>query len=64
MCEIHHSCLNKKTQMCNVIKLRNGIFTRNTKKCAPFSYYETRKKSILVNIELYNVDEQIKNHFY
>ena len=22
-----------------------------------FSYYETRKKSILVNIELYNVDE-------
>ena len=29
-----------------------------------FSYYETRKKSILVNIELYNVDEQIKNHFY
>ena len=28
------------------------------------SYYETRKKSILVNIELYNVDEQIKNHFY
>lgn len=27
-------------------------------------YYETRKKSILVNIELYNVDEQIKNHFY
>ena len=26
-----------------------------------FSYYETRKKSILVNIELYNVDEQIKN---
>lgn len=31
---------------------------------AIFSYYETRKKSILVNIELYNVDEQIKNHFY
>ena len=29
-----------------------------------FSYYETRKKSILVNIELYNVDKQIKNHFY
>ena len=29
-----------------------------------YSYYETRKKSILVNIELYNVDEQIKNHFY
>ena len=29
-----------------------------------FSYYETRKKSILINIELYNVDEQIKNHFY
>ena len=31
---------------------------------AIFSYYETRKKSILVNIELYNVDKQIKNHFY
>ena len=29
-----------------------------------FSYYETRKKNILVNIELYNVNEQIKNHFY
>ena len=35
-----------------------------TNSDAHFSYYETRKKSILVNIELYNVDKQIKNHFY
>lgn len=34
------------------------------KEQCSFSYYETRKKSILVNIELYNVDKQIKNHFY
>lgn len=50
--------------MTNVIKLRNDGFEGNTKNVLLFSYYETRKKSILVNIELYNVDEQIKNHFY
>ena len=36
----------------------------NLLNASSISYYETRKKSILVNIELYNVDEQIKNHFY
>ena len=54
----------KKGRKLNVIKLRNDGFEGNTKNVLLFSYYETRKKSILVNIELYNVDEQIKNHFY
>ena len=55
---------NEKVASLNVIKLRNDGFEGNTKNVLLFSYYETRKKSILVNIELYNVDEQIKNHFY
>lgn len=62
--EIYFAEINKKSVIANVIKLRNDGFEGNTKNVLLFSYYETRKKSILVNIELYNVDEQIKNHFY
>ena len=45
-------------------KYEINVYLRTAIIVVLFSYYETRKKSILVNIELYNVDEQIKNHFY
>ena len=58
MCEIYHSVLNKKKpQTRNVIKLRTGIFSRNTKNVLLFFcrnlIFLTEALILILNVVLY-----------